>query len=229
MLLTRLPLTRHKQPHPPQFPHGHWQPSLEDFPTVDLLPGPECEETLDQTSADLVQQNDDFKSSDLPFEHPVSDTHIAILCASPMEQLPNQEPNNALLAELSTKLNKPETPVLCPSPITDRAPLIRPCAVAALNDGDPGNSSGERNEIHQLKDMIEKLSCDFDARIQSLASIGPRDNYTASIAAFSEVNNRDTPKLLKEIRRVEISVVNKLERLSSQRLDHRRNHPRLQK
>ena len=77
----------------------------------------------------------------------MSDAHIAPLCTSPMEQVPNQAPNNAILAELSTKLNKPETPVLGPSPVTDKAPLIRPCTVAALNDGNPGNSSGERNEI----------------------------------------------------------------------------------
>ena len=84
-----------------------------------------------------------------------------------MEQLPNQEPNNAILAELSAKLSKPETAVPGPSPATDRAPLNRPPAVAARNDGNPGDASGERNEIHQLKDMTEKLSCDFDTEYKA--------------------------------------------------------------
>lgn len=51
---------------------------------------------------------------------------------------------------------------------------------------------------------------------------------TCVIPPSSEANNRDIPKLLKEIRRVENSVTNKLESLSGQRLYHRRNRPRLQ-
>lgn len=65
--------------------------SLEDFPTVDVVPGPDCEEALDQTSADLPKQSDVFKASALLFGHPVNDTHITPVCTSAIDQLPNQE------------------------------------------------------------------------------------------------------------------------------------------
>ena len=138
------------------------------------------------------------------------------------------EQNNAILAELRGKLNKLETSRTNTTSNTTSIPLNRPLAVAVIDGsyhGNPRNASGERNEIHQLKDMIKKLRCEFDARKQSLVSMGARDDYTASIAAFSEVNNRDTPKFLKEICRVENSVTDKLVQST---LGYRRNRPRLQ-
>ena len=53
-----------------------------------------------------------------------------------------------------------------------RIPEGRPAAVAALNDtfsGNTGNTSGMRKEIQELKEMIEQLSRETDARICGLA------------------------------------------------------------
>ena len=53
-----------------------------------------------------------------------------------------------------------------------RVPASRPAAVAALNNtfsGNTGNTSGMRNEKQELKEMIEQLSRETDARIRGLA------------------------------------------------------------
>ena len=69
---------------------------MEVFSTLELLSGSECKETLDPTSADLLQQNGVSKASDLPFGRPVNNTHATPVCTSSLDHIPNQGQHGGL-------------------------------------------------------------------------------------------------------------------------------------
>ena len=73
-------------------------------------------------------------------------------------------------------------------------------------------------QVHSLLSKFEELLARSGRKFDDSHS---RGENTTSIAAFSEANNKQTPKLLKEIRRMENSFIEKLENLNQRviRLD----------
>ena len=86
------------------------------------------------------------------------------------------EQNNAILAELSGKLNQAEASTTRVSLAAPLSSMNTSPAVAALGDsysGSTGNTGAMRCEIRQLKDMMEKMGREMDARIRGLARRSP--------------------------------------------------------
>ena len=82
------------------------------------------------------------------------------------------EQKDAVLAELSGKINKTEKSAVDVSSTRNSAPLHRPPAVAVLNHSfseTSDNANGMRSETYHLKGVIEKLSREMDPRFRGLA------------------------------------------------------------